>query len=96
MEEHFPDNSVKIIAEPGKYCCNTAFKLVSRIHSKKVVTDHYEQKVRMYYMDVGAYNALFNILVNEYYMYRPVTIENSAQVSKINFCTTCIKNLKNL
>ncbi|CAG9860373.1 unnamed protein product [Phyllotreta striolata] len=78
--DNFPDLSVKIIAEPGKYCCNTPYKLVTQIHSKKIVIDENNKKIRMYYVDVNVYNSLFSVLFGEYYKFRPVCENKNAQL----------------
>ncbi|KAJ8978813.1 hypothetical protein NQ317_018903 [Molorchus minor] len=35
LERYFPDRSIKITSEPGRYYVNTAFTLASRIHSMR-------------------------------------------------------------
>ncbi|XP_056637570.1 ornithine decarboxylase-like isoform X1 [Diorhabda sublineata] len=71
LNEYFPDNSIRVIAEPGKYAVNTAFKLVTQINSKNIIRS-IKGDIRMYYVDVSVYNSMINVLFNDYYDCRPV------------------------
>ncbi|XP_056637572.1 ornithine decarboxylase-like [Diorhabda sublineata] len=66
IDEYFPYDTVQIIAEPGRYMVNTAFKLVTQINSKNIVNID-EQKIRMYYVDVSIYNSLLSTIFHDDY-----------------------------
>lgn len=76
IDEYFPDDTVEIIAEPGRYMVNTAFKLVSQINSKNIVNID-QQNIRMYYVDVSVYNSLMSIFFRDYYDCKAVNNGNS-------------------
>lgn len=41
LEEHFPERSVRVIAEPGRYFAAAAYTLAACIHAKRDVSAHY-------------------------------------------------------
>lgn len=37
LEEHFPERSVRVVAEPGRYFAAAAFTLAAMVHTKREV-----------------------------------------------------------
>ncbi|CAG2054520.1 unnamed protein product, partial [Timema podura] len=67
LEEFFPDPSVKVIAEPGRFFVASAFALATNIHSKREVRNNDEKDGSvthvMYYINDGVFGA-FNCVAN--------------------------------
>ncbi|XP_023022459.2 ornithine decarboxylase 2 isoform X1 [Leptinotarsa decemlineata] len=95
LAEYFSDTNLQIISEPGNYFVNSAFKLVSNIHSKRIITEARkngakETSLRMYYIDVSLYTALIPVLFQEFYECRPVkSIPNAPEYPSIIWGPTC-------
>lgn len=51
IDEYFPDPKVQVIAEPGRYVCESAVYLASKIIGQKVMPNG----KRHYYIDNGIY-----------------------------------------
>ena len=66
LEKYFPDENVKIIAEPGRYFPCSAFTLVVNVIARRVIEDE-ESKERsfMYYVNDGIF-ASFNCLIYDH------------------------------
>lgn len=63
VEFYFPDKSVKVIAEPGRYYVASAYTLVCNIHSKKqILNDSGNIERMMYYLNDGVYGSFNSIL----------------------------------
>ncbi|KAJ8978822.1 hypothetical protein NQ317_018913 [Molorchus minor] len=72
LEMYFPDPSIRIISEPGRYFVTSAFTLLSNIHSIKEgvevdPTTGKSQTLQMYYLDVSVYGAFITVLTDEFY-----------------------------
>ncbi|CAG4951464.1 unnamed protein product [Parnassius apollo] len=57
LEEYFPDQDVQVIAEPGRYICDSSFTLYCSICSVRKVTRKNEV-VNMIYLNDGLYGTL--------------------------------------
>lgn len=67
LDDYFPDPSVQIIAEPGRYYVCSAFTLACNVHSIRTVnrndSNGNENKTHyMYYINDGVYGSFNNIL----------------------------------
>ena len=76
LDEHFPSDyfeqlngrPLRIIAEPGRYYCCSAFTLCTRIISKRVTeSDSDSTKSIMYYINDGIFASFNNILYDHYH-----------------------------
>nr|CAD7572453.1 unnamed protein product [Timema californicum] len=78
LEEFFPDPSVKVIAEPGRFFVASAFALATNIHSKREVHNNEQDDSVihvMYYINDGVYGA-FNCVSNDNYHPIPVPLKS--------------------
>nr|CAD7459282.1 unnamed protein product [Timema tahoe] len=78
LEEFFPDPSVKVIAEPGRFFVASAFALATNIHSKREVCNNEQDDSVihvMYYINDGVYGA-FNCVSNDNYHPIPVPLKS--------------------
>ncbi|XP_056636352.1 ornithine decarboxylase-like isoform X1 [Diorhabda sublineata] len=73
LSYYFQGNEVKFVAEPGRYFVETAFKLVSYIHSKRTMSDG----IRMYHLDIGVYSGLAPIIFKRFFTCKPLQKEMS-------------------
>lgn len=55
LEKCFPDKNIRIIAEPGSFFCETAFTLVSNVHSKNIKEDDKGDKTFHYFITDSFY-----------------------------------------
>jgi len=93
------DPSIRVISEPGRYYVESAFTLVSFLHSKKIVYKN-GNLMRMYYANVGTYNSfldemiglesrkpqiLFEVLITYYESLKVIKY-----VCQIPFCHACV------
>eukprot|EP00612_Vaucheria_litorea_P002505 CAMPEP_0171457742 /NCGR_PEP_ID=MMETSP0945-20130129/3699_1 /TAXON_ID=109269 /ORGANISM="Vaucheria litorea, Strain CCMP2940" /LENGTH=454 /DNA_ID=CAMNT_0011983411 /DNA_START=58 /DNA_END=1420 /DNA_ORIENTATION=- len=77
VDFHFPDKSVKIIAEPGRYFVSSCTALLTQIHSKKKVTkDHVRA---MYYLNDGVYGS-FNCIMFDHYVVCPKVLTRNGNI----------------
>ncbi|CAK8679921.1 unnamed protein product [Clavelina lepadiformis] len=73
LNKHFPDeNDVRIIAEPGRYFVDTAFKLMTNVVGKRKLEDKLE-----YFVGDGIYGA-FNAVIAEQKFSFPKPLEDVA------------------
>nr|CAD7587401.1 unnamed protein product [Timema genevievae] len=86
LEEFFPDPSVKVIAEPGRFFVASAFALATNIHSKREVRNNDEKDGSithvMYYINDGVYGA-FNCCLYDHYHPTPIPLE-------VSFCSNTV------
>lgn len=63
LDKFFPDKSVRVISEPGRYYVASAFTLVTNVQSKRVCRDPASGTIdrMMYYLNDGAYGS-FNCI----------------------------------
>ncbi|KAJ8955854.1 hypothetical protein NQ318_005400 [Aromia moschata] len=85
LDEYFPDLSIKVTSEPGRYYVNTAFTLASNIHSVKeaVQTDpetKVETKIRMYYVGVSVFGGLIPVLFDEFFVTRSLNVRPDSEL----------------
>uniref|UniRef100_A0A6P7GGV8 Ornithine decarboxylase 1-like n=1 Tax=Diabrotica virgifera virgifera TaxID=50390 RepID=A0A6P7GGV8_DIAVI len=69
LDNYFPDPSIDVIAEPGRFYVSSAFTLVCNIHSirnvNKINDDGGNDVHRMYYINDGVYGS-FNCVLNDH------------------------------
>lgn len=69
LETYFPDRSVRVIAEPGRYFAAAAYTLFTMVHAKREVTqkdeDGGEQLHTMYFINDGVYGS-FNCVLYDH------------------------------
>ncbi|KAH8394765.1 hypothetical protein KR222_005147, partial [Zaprionus bogoriensis] len=73
VERHFADESIEIIAEPGRYFVAAAYTLICKIHAKREVRSSTGKLDKiMYYLNDGVYGS-FNCIL---YDHQVVTAEH--------------------
>ncbi|XP_067633256.1 ornithine decarboxylase 1-like [Eurosta solidaginis] len=77
LEEHFPNENVEIIAEPGRFFAASAFTVICRIIGKRDVLRDKEASLKMYYINDGVYGSFNCILYKE-----EVTVEHLLDENK--------------
>ncbi|XP_022818190.1 ornithine decarboxylase 1-like [Spodoptera litura] len=67
LEEHFPDRSVRVIAEPGRYFAAAAYTLAAMVHAKREVTSKEcaDETHTMYFINDGVYGS-FNCVLYDH------------------------------
>ncbi|CAG9860321.1 unnamed protein product [Phyllotreta striolata] len=79
LDAHFPDESVSVIAEPGRFFVCSAYTLVCNIHSiRNVIRTNEETGTtgthRMYYINDGVYGS-FNCILYDHQVVVPQPLE---------------------
>ncbi|XP_030368977.1 ornithine decarboxylase 1 [Scaptodrosophila lebanonensis] len=66
VQKHFPEESIKIISEPGRFFVSAAYTLVCKIHAKREVRNK-DGKLDtiMYYLNDGVYGS-FNCILYDH------------------------------
>lgn len=84
LDEFFPDKSVRVIAEPGRYYVASAFTLVTNVHSRKNLYSPANGNIEhvMYYINDGVY-ASFNCLLYDHQIVKPVLLNPPATETKV-------------
>ncbi|XP_059055664.1 ornithine decarboxylase 1-like [Achroia grisella] len=69
LETHFPERSVRIIAEPGRYFAAAAYTLATMVHAKREVTSkdnaNEDETHTMYFVNDGVYGS-FNCVLYDH------------------------------
>lgn len=67
LEEHFPEKSVRVIAEPGRYFAAAAYTLAAMVHAKREVTSKEcpDETHTMYFINDGVYGS-FNCVLYDH------------------------------
>ncbi|XP_058460147.1 ornithine decarboxylase 1-like [Malaya genurostris] len=75
LDKFFPDKSIRIISEPGRYYVSAAFTLITAVQSKRVCLDPKTRAIdrMMYYLNDGVY-ASFNCILYDHQMPKPVLL----------------------
>jgi ornithine decarboxylase len=60
LKKHFPDESIKVISEPGTYFVERAFTLATNVHSKCVKKDKNGENVFNYFITDSIYQSFRN------------------------------------
>lgn len=83
LERYFPDQNIRVIAEPGRYYVASAFTLVCNVFSKKNITSAATNEVEhmMLYVNDGVY-ASFNCLLYDHQVVKPILLKKSGQNEK--------------
>lgn len=79
LDKFFPDKSVRVISEPGRYFVASAFTLISNVQSKRVCLNATTGAVdrMMYYLNDGVY-ASFNCILYDHQIPKPKLIGQQA------------------
>ncbi|CAG2112766.1 unnamed protein product, partial [Medioppia subpectinata] len=90
LEKYFPSDHVLVMAEPGRYVCESAFSFVSPIVVKKS-----DEKQMQYYLNASIFN-VFNNVVFENQILEPIPLLKDSNASRDVFTTTlwgdsCVK-----
>lgn len=73
VQKHFADESIEIIAEPGRYFVAAAYTLICKIHAKREVrSESGKLDTVMYFLNDGVYGS-FNCIL---YDHQVVTAEH--------------------
>lgn len=75
LDQFFPDKSVRVISEPGRYYASAAFTLVTCVQSKRVCLNAKTGAIdrMMYYLNDGVY-ASFNCILYDHQQPKPKLI----------------------
>uniref|UniRef100_T1E2N1 Putative ornithine decarboxylase n=1 Tax=Psorophora albipes TaxID=869069 RepID=T1E2N1_9DIPT len=75
LDQFFPDKSVRVIAEPGRYYVASAFTLITNVQSKRICLNNKTGDIErmMYYLNDGVY-ASFNSILYDHQKPKPVLI----------------------
>lgn len=74
LADHFPDPSIRVIAEPGRYFVAAAYTLVCNIYSiRDVMSNDCTARHRMYYINDGIYGS-FNCLLYDHQKVVPLVL----------------------
>jgi diaminopimelate decarboxylase len=77
LDEHFPnDNTVRIIAEPGRYYVASAYTLATNVIASRDMLDIETGEMKyMYYINDGVYGS-FNCILYDHYVPEPSFIDH--------------------
>lgn len=78
VENFFPDPSIRIIAEPGRFYVSSAYTLACSIHSiRKIIQEDKQGNIsrnhRMYYINDGVYGS-FNCILYDHQIVKPLPL----------------------
>lgn len=75
LDKFFPDKSVRVISEPGRYYASAAFTLITCVQSKRVCLNAKTGAIdrMMYYLNDGVY-ASFNCILYDHQLPKPKLI----------------------
>lgn len=84
LDFEFPNNNVRIIAEPGRFFVASAFTLCCNVHSKKNVYNPTTGEVKhvMYYINDGVYGS-FNSLIYDHQIVKPIIFDEKKMNNKM-------------
>ncbi|CAH2014421.1 unnamed protein product [Acanthoscelides obtectus] len=94
LDRYFPETNIDVIAEPGQYYVNSAFTLITQVHTKKVLNG--QEIARMYFTDVSVYNSMIDVVFKVPFDMTPVKNRkpNSRKLPSIVWGATCCSNDK--
>ncbi|XP_055596621.1 ornithine decarboxylase 1-like [Uranotaenia lowii] len=77
LDEFFPDKSVRVISEPGRFYVSSAFTLITSVQSKRTCLNAITGSIdrMMYYLNDGVY-ASFNCILYDHQVPTPFLIGN--------------------
>lgn len=75
LDKFFPDKSVRVISEPGRYYASAAFTLITSVQSKRICLNAKTGAIdrMMYYLNDGVY-ASFNCILYDHQLPKPKLI----------------------
>ena len=80
LTEYYPEKNLTIIGEPGRFYCESAFTLVTKIISKTLIQTK-EEKTVMYYLNDGIYGSFMDAVIDNK-TYKPVPLlENNLNLN---------------
>lgn len=92
LDTFFPDKSVRVISEPGRYYVSSAFTLVTNVQSKRICLNAKTGAIdrMMYYLNDGVY-ASFNCILYDHQIPKPKLIggQGGKQYSSTIWGPTC-------
>ena len=78
LDRYYPEENLTIIGEPGRYYCESAFTLYTKIISKSAI-DHKNWKTVMYYLNDGIYGSFSDGLIDKR-IFRPIPLLKSNEI----------------
>lgn len=78
IDVYYPEQHLTIIGEPGRYYCQSAFTLYTKIISKSGI-DRKNWKTIMYYLNDGIYGSFSDGLIDKR-IYRPIPLLNNLEL----------------
>lgn len=85
LEEHFPERSVRVIAEPGRYFAAAAYTLAAMVHAKREVAskdvDDNAETHTMYFINDGVYGSFNCVLYDHQHVVAEPLNDNGSPVS---------------
>lgn len=92
LETHFPDDSVQVIAEPGRFFAASAYTLACAVYSKRELSARVEEGVveaekeahTMYFINDGVYGS-FNCVLYDHQVARPEPL--NVGTGKVRACS---------
>lgn len=82
LDEHFPDQTVRIIAEPGRYYVASAYALATNVIASREMLDPETGKMKyMYYINDGVYGS-FNCVLYDHYVPEPCLLPKNESNEK--------------
>ena len=72
IDKYFPDPTIRVIAEPGRYIAESALYIASQVYGKKELDNE-----RHYYINNGLYQSYFVRAWDEDYILTPLDKEVS-------------------
>lgn len=89
VQKHFADESIEIIAEPGRYFVAAAYTLICKIHAKREVrSESGKLDTVMYFLNDGVYGS-FNCIL---YDHQVVTAEHYLVCIRIRLLSILYNN----
>uniref|UniRef100_U5ET48 Putative ornithine decarboxylase n=1 Tax=Corethrella appendiculata TaxID=1370023 RepID=U5ET48_9DIPT len=83
LDLHFPDKSVKVIGEPGRYYVSSAYTLVAKVHSKRILYKQPDNTANhiMYFINDGVYGS-FNCILYDHQIIHPKLFNENYKTDK--------------
>lgn len=71
LDEVFPENHIRIIAEPGRYICESSAHMAAQVIGQRDVDNG-----KHYYLNTGVYQGLLDRFTGEIYNLEPLIDES--------------------
>ena len=90
LSHYYPENDLTIIGEPGRYYCESAFTLVTKITSKNTIQEQNGGKAVMYYLNDGVFGSFLDAVFTKK-IYKPIPLlKNNFHLSLRQVCPTIL------